>query len=372
MRWWIPLAVRAKITPEDITCMVAAGNPTMTHLLLNLEPCNIRVEPYIPTANRFPPFDTAEIGLHAHPKALLHCVPCVSSYVGGDITAGVLACGMSEQPRTSALIDVGTNGEIAAGNDEWLVCCSSSAGPAFEGGGIRCGIRATTGAIEEVRLDGDRVGIRTIGNARPRGICGSGLIDAVAELLAEGIIDQGGKFIDMDRPFVRVVDDVPSLVLAEASETDTGRAVILSEDDIGNLVKSKGAVLASLKVLLDTVGMSFNDLDDVYVAGGFGAHLDIERAVFIGLLPDIPRERIRFIGNSSLAGTRQVILSAAAFRKAESIANRMTYVELSVHPGFMNEFIAALFLPHTQMELFPSVRESLAKRRKNVQKHATR
>ncbi len=362
------LTAGAGITPDDITCLVAAGNPTMTHLLLNLEPCNIRVEPYIPTANRFPQFQTMEIGLRSHHLALLHCMPCVSSYVGGDITAGVLASGMSDQPRLSALIDVGTNGEIVIGNSEWLICCSSSAGPAFEGGGIRCGIRATRGAIEKVRLEGDNVELQTIGGGKPRGICGSGLIDAVAELLSEGIIDQRGKFIHLDHPRVRIMDDTPEFILADSFETDTGEPMFISEDDIGNLIKSKGAVLAAVKILLDTIGMSFGDLENIYVAGGFGAHLDIERAIFIGLLPDIPKERIRFIGNSSLAGARLAMLSAAAFRKAESIASRMTYVELSVHPEFMNEFIAALFLPHTQLELFPSVTKGLAGKLQNARK----
>ena len=187
------LVREAGVAHHDVTCLVAAGNTTMTHLLLGLDPRHIRIEPYISTANRFPRFQAAELGLHAHPKAILHCLPCVSSYVGGDITAGVLACGMSDHPQVSALIDVGTNGEIVIGNREWLVCCSCSAGPAFEGGGVKCGMRAMRGAIEKVRINGRKVIYWTVGNARPRGICGSGLVDAVAELVAEQIIDQNGS-----------------------------------------------------------------------------------------------------------------------------------------------------------------------------------
>ncbi len=349
---------------DDITCIVTAGNTVMTHLLLGLEPCNIRIDPYIPAATRFPEFDAAEIGLNANPKALLHCMPCVSSYVGGDITAGVYACGMHDHHEISALIDVGTNGEIVIGNNEWLVCCSSSAGPAFEGGGIKCGTKAIAGAIDEIFIDGNHVHYETIGGQKPLGICGSAIIDGIAKLLAAGIIDQSGKFTFFRHPRVRVIDDVPEFVVAREGETATGKPIVISEDDINNLIKSKGAVLAAMRVLLKTLEMDFSDLQKVYVAGGFGAHLDIEKAIFIGLLPDIPKERIRFIGNSSLAGARLALLSTHAFHRAGEIANRMTYIELSVYADFMNEFIAANFLPHTDMELFPTVAKFLRLKQK--------
>ena len=355
------LLAEANADARAITCFVAAGNTTMTHLLLGLEPCTIRLEPYIPTANRFPAVNAAEIGLRSHSTALVHCIPCVSSYVGGDITAGVLACGMSDRAELSALIDVGTNGEIVIGNSEWLVCCSASAGPAFEGGGIKCGRRATTGAIQKVGIRGQRVSYQTIGDGRPSGICGSALIDVLAELFAEGIIDQGGKFIKLNDPRIQVIEDVPEFIIAPAHETATGDPVVITEDDISNLIKSKAAVLAAMKLMLDQLGMTFKDLHNVYVAGGFGAHLNVENAIFIGLLPDLPKRRIRFIGNSSLAGARAALLSSHAFLKAEAIARQMTYYELSVHPQFMAEFIAALFLPHTMRRLFPSVKEKLAK-----------
>ncbi|MGA2402185.1 MAG: ASKHA domain-containing protein [Syntrophobacteraceae bacterium] len=363
------LVRKNNIKHKDITSIVAAGNTVMTHLLLGLEPCNIRVAPYIPAATRFPQFPAAEVGLNAHPKALVHTMPCVSSYVGGDITAGVYACGMHDHHEISALIDVGTNGEIVIGNNEWLVCCSSSAGPAFEGGGIKCGTRAILGAIEKIVIDGDLVHYETIGAQEPVGICGSAIIDGIAELLSAGIIDQSGRFALLDHPRVRVVDDVPEFIVAHAEESATGGPIVITEDDISNLIKSKGAVLAAVRVLLKTLEMDFADLEKVFVAGGFGAHLDIEKAIFIGLLPDIPKERIRFIGNSSLAGARLALLSVNAFHRAEEIANRMTYIELSVYPQFMNEFIASLFLPHTDMELFPTVKESL-ERKLNASKAA--
>jgi len=366
------LVKKNRIRHTDITTIVSAGNTVMSHLLLGLEPCNIRIDPYIPSATRFPQFQAAEVGLKAHPKALLHCMPCVSSYVGGDITAGVYACAMHDHHETAALIDVGTNGEIVVGNNEWLVCCSSSAGPAFEGGGIKCGTKAVVGAIEKIFIDGDSVRYETIGGQRPVGVCGSAIIDGIAELLSAGIIDQSGKFTLLGHPRIQIVDDVPEFIVAPAGETATGEPIVISEDDVSNLIKSKGAVLAAVRVLLKTLEMDFTDLEKVYVAGGFGAHLDVEKAIFIGLLPDIPKERIRFIGNSSLAGARLALLSTHAFHRAEEIANRMTYIELSVHPEFMNEFIAALFLPHTDMELFPTVSEALRRKQNGSKTDTTR
>ena len=361
------LVKKNKIKHSVITSLVFAGNTVMTHLLLGIEPCNIRTAPYIPVAARFPQFQADEVGLKANPRAFLHSVPCVSSYVGGDITAGVYACGMHDHHEISALIDVGTNGEIVIGNNEWLVCCSASAGPAFEGGGIKCCTKAILGAVEKIVIDGDHVRYETIGNQKPVGVCGSAIIDGIAELLASGIIDQSGRFINLDHPMVRVVDDVPELIVAPAGLTASGEPIVITEDDISNLIKTKGAVLAAVRVLLKTLEMDFMDLEKLYVAGGFGAHLDIEKAIFIGLLPDIPKERIRFIGNSSLAGARMSLLSARAFHRMEEIANRMTYIELSVHPDFMNEFIAALFLPHTDVELFPTVTGKLKEKQKGFQ-----
>jgi uncharacterized 2Fe-2S/4Fe-4S cluster protein (DUF4445 family) len=282
-------------------------------------------------------------------------MPGVASYVGGDIIAGILACGMADKPETKCLIDVGTNGEIVIGNNEWLVCCSASAGPAFEGGGSRCGMRAARGAVQKVLIHDDQVTYETIGKAKPRGICGSGLIDTIYELVRNGIIGPEGKF-DISRKDKRLIEeDDPRYILAFPEETESGEAVSISESEIANLLKSKGAVFAAIKSLADYVGLKFEQLDTIYVAGGFGSSLDISKAVAIGLLPDIDRSRIQFIGNSSVMGARMALLSTPAFEKAIDIARKMTNIELSNYPPFMDEFIAALFLPHTDSTLFPSV-----------------
>jgi uncharacterized 2Fe-2S/4Fe-4S cluster protein (DUF4445 family) len=351
------------VEASNITAFTAAGNTTMTHLFLGLEPCTIRLEPYIPTANFLPTASAAELDLHIHPRAVLNCLPGVSSYVGGDITAGILASGMNNRPQVSALIDIGTNGEIVIGNNEWLVCCSASAGPAFEGSGTKCGMRASRGAIQKVHIEGDQVAYETIGAAKVRGICGSGLIDTIAELFLNRILDPNGKFPrDSGNPRVRENEGNMEFVLASGDETETGKDVVITESDISNLIKSKGAILAAMRVLMNSVGMSFEDLEKIYVAGGFGNYLDVEKAIFIGLLPDVPSERVQFIGNSSLTGARMALLSRHALARADTVARQMTYFELSVDPKFYDEFVAALFLPHTDMNLFPSVKTLMERR----------
>jgi uncharacterized 2Fe-2S/4Fe-4S cluster protein (DUF4445 family) len=344
----------------NVTALCAAGNPTMTHLFLGIEPCHIRLEPYIPTVSFPPQASAAELDLHLHPQAVVACMPGTASYVGGDITAGILASGMSTRPVVSALIDIGTNGEIVIGNNEWLVCCSASAGPAFEGSGTKCGMRASRGAIQKVTIQGDRVRPETVGGASPRGICGSGLIDTIAELLRNRIIGPDGKFFHTDgNSRVREAEDGWEFVLADEKESETGTSIVITETDISNLIKSKGAILAAMRVLLKSVGLSFGDLEQIFVAGAFGNYLNVEKAVFIGLLPDVPLQKIRFIGNGSVTGARMALLSKHAYDRASTVARQMTYFELSVSAEFMDEFVAALFLPHTNMDLFPSVRQAL-------------
>jgi uncharacterized 2Fe-2S/4Fe-4S cluster protein (DUF4445 family) len=325
-----------------------------------MEPCFIRTEPYIPTATTFPVMKASDAWIPINPDGLFACMPCVSSYVGGDITAGVLASGMCDSSKVSMLMDLGTNGEIVLGNCEWLVCCSASVGPAFEGGGLKCGMRATNGAIQVVSISNDHVDYSTIGNIRPRGICGSGVIDVLAGLLKNRLILPDGKF-DTERGSSRIrrTDDGEEFVIVRADESETGNDIVITEYDISNLIKSKGAVYAAATILAKSVGVDFNDMDRIYIAGGFGNYLNIKNAIGIGLLPDLPSERFRFIGNSSLAGARIALLSNHGFEKAREISKKMTYFELSVNPDFMNEFIAALFLPHTNQQLFPSVMESI-------------
>ena len=351
------LAEENHINIRDITAIVAAGNTTMSHFLLNMTPCSIRLEPYVPTTTVYPQIFAREVGIDINAEGILEVAPSIASYVGGDIVAGVLACGMADKPEIRCLIDVGTNGEIVIGNNEWLVCCSASAGPAFEGGGAKNGMRAIKGAIEKIEIRNGELSFETIGKVKPRGICGSGLIDAIYEMVNNNIIEQHGKFNESLKNN-RIVRDGDELryILAWPDETETGQAISISESEIANLIKSKGAVFAAIKSLVDYVGLSFEQLETIYVAGGFGTSLNIQKAIAIGLLPDIDTKRIQFIGNSSLTGACLSLTSISAFENSLKIARRMTNVELSTYTPFMNEFIAALFLPHTDAKLFPSVK----------------
>jgi uncharacterized 2Fe-2S/4Fe-4S cluster protein (DUF4445 family) len=353
-----------------ISHLVIAGNTTMTQLLLELDPKYVREDPYVPTANFIPPVRAIHLGINIGEHVHVYTFPMVASYVGGDIVAGILGSGIFQRETLTLYMDIGTNGEIVLGNKDWLASDSCSAGPAFEGAGIKFGMRATRGAIEEVSIHHRTYDpmILTIGRAKPIGICGSGLIDAVAELLEVGLIDQNGKFL-RDRPTdrVRKGPDGYEYVLVRKEETLIHEDIVLTEIDIENLIRTKGAIYAGCKVLLDSVGLGFKDLEQVIIAGGFGRHLDLEKAIFIGLLPELDIEKFLFVGNGSLLGARLLSFSKDLLKEAERIASMMTNLELSNHPTFMSEFIAAMFLPHTDISAFPQVMEKLRQMRKGNQ-----
>ena len=341
---------------DDIKALSIGANPTMTLLLLGLDPRHIRYEPYIPVVHEPPVVRAAEIGLMTHPHAPVYCIPGRAAYVGGDVTADVLLSGMHLRDELSLLIDVGTNGEVVLGNHEWMVACSTSAGPAFEGGEVSCGMRAMSGAIDAVTISNGELKISTIGSQEPVGICGSGLIDLVAQMFLTGWIDRKGRMVSDGSERFRNNDGAVSAVV-HSGETD----ILINEDDITNILRTKAAVYAGCSVLLNSLDLTFNDVSRVYIAGGFGSHIDVGNAQLIGLLPDIPRERFEFIGNGSLGGAGMTLLSASARKAARSIFDSMTYLDLSSSSMFFDQYSSALFLPHTDLDQFPSVRERLKK-----------
>lgn len=346
------------ISGQDVHLAVVAGNTTMTHLFLALSPKYIRLEPYIPLAASPPPVRAAELGLPLNPHALVFSFPAVASYVGGDIVAGVLLTGMSGEQAVTLFIDIGTNGEMVLGNRDWLVSVACSAGPAFEGGGITFGMRAMKGAIERVAIAPEtyEVTVETIGGGRPRGLCGSGLIDCLAKLRAVGIIDRAGALqMDLATSRLRHGDDGPEFVLVWAAAAAGAQDIVLTGNDIKNLLRAKAAVYAGIRCLLKAVQLGEEAVEQVLVAGGFGNHINIRDAVAIGLLPDMPIEKFTFIGNAAVKGARLGMLSQEAFREALLLGKKITYLELSGGGAFMEEFISALFLPHTDRSLFPSV-----------------
>jgi uncharacterized 2Fe-2S/4Fe-4S cluster protein (DUF4445 family) len=347
------------VAPEEITNAVISANTTMNHLLLGMNPEHIRLAPYTPTLMEIPYLTASEAGIAINPDSWVCFSPNNGSYVGGDITAGLLCTDLATDTETVNLfIDIGTNGELVVGNNEFLLSCACSAGPAFEGGGIGCGMRAAAGAIERVEVDPVTGSARheTIGNLPPAGICGSGMIDLLANLFLTGWIDPAGKF-DRSRPCpaIRVEGKRASYVLASSAESATGARIEITELDIDNILRAKAAIYSACTLLMEQVGIAPDDLGAVYIAGGFGRFLPLDKAIVLGLLPDIPRERFRFIGNASLTGSYMLSVSQDFRRRQLELARRMTYIDLSNAPGYMDEYMSALFLPHTDSSRFPSV-----------------
>lgn len=358
------LLERTGVERDDIVYLVAAGNTTMVHLFYGVDPRHIREEPYIPTMNFVPTVPAAALGVRIAPGARVFCVPGRASYVGGDITAGLLAAGVNRSDRLTLYIDIGTNGEMALGNREWLLSCACSAGPAFEGGSVKHGMRAVLGAIETVRIDPDTLEpmIVTIGQKRAKGICGSGLIDAVAELFLTGVINERGKFdMDLGHPRLRSRDGVAEYLLVPAEQSGTGEDIAITEADLDNLIRTKGAIYAGIATLLGQMEMPVEAIEQVFIAGGFGRYLELDQAITIGLLPEFAEDKVKYVGNGSLLGAHLVLLSQAARRTVAEIARGMTYLELSTNPGFMDNYVSALFLPHTDQHAFPSVLQRVAR-----------
>ncbi len=355
---------RAKATREDVGCIVAAGNTTMLHLLLGLEPDLLRLSPFVPVATSPPPVRAADAGLRIHPRGLLYAMPMVGSYVGGDITAGLLVSKMHEKDEIALFLDIGTNGEVVLGNAEFLVACAASAGPAFEGGSMRCGMRAAAGAVDSVRISGPDLVLEatTIGDAPAVGTCGTGFIDALAQMFLAGLVDRSGalhverapeRFGDSDE------DGRPEFVLVSAKDSGSGRDVTIDQSDVENLIRTKGAIYAAADSLVESVGLSFADVQKVYIAGGFGNKLDVTSCITVGLLPDVPPGNVEFIGNGSVRGAKRALTSRAVHDEAQALRDRITYQELMVEASYMERFTSACFLPHTDTGRFQSVEERL-------------
>lgn len=362
------LVKSAKLSQTDIRAVSVSGNTTMIHLLLGLSPYHICREPYIPLVNDPDPFLASEIGIMLHPHAIVWILPSIGSYFGGDLISGILASGLDLSEQTSMLIDVGTNAEVVLGNSEWLIACAGAAGPALEGGVARMGMRADSGAVEHVSIDRDcwTLNWQTIDKCPPVGICGSGLIDLVAELYLARIVDLRGKFqetfdgqSEQQCSFVRsrlsMEEDEMVFIVAFAEESGNGEAVVLSQIDLDAMMRSKAAMFAILTTLTAQVGVEFEDLERIYVAGAFGRHIDPRQAITLGMLPDLPLTTYEPVGNSSLSGAERILLDEKARLRSVEIGQKITYIELNVNQDFMIRFSGSRFIPHTDPEKFPSV-----------------
>jgi uncharacterized 2Fe-2S/4Fe-4S cluster protein (DUF4445 family) len=350
------------VKPEEVVKATIAGNSTMTHLLLGIPAASIRLSPFVTTVNLVPSSMGAEVGLNINPLGAVDCLPGVASYVGSDITAGVLSTNMDHETHVTLFMDVGTNGEIVLGTTEWMVSCACSAGPAFEGAGVLHGMRATRGAIEEVWINSKTYEptYRVIGGGKPTGICGSGLISLLAEMFMTGVIDKAG-YLNAQIPTERIREGEHGVeyVIAWAKETQGGKDITITHVDVDNLLRAKGAIYAGYTVLASSVGVPLEMIEQMLVGGSFGKYINVEKAIQIGLLPDMPWENIRFMGNTSVRGAYYALLDKRARERVEEIASRMTYIELSADNSFYEAFMSALFLPHTDMARFPSVEAAL-------------
>ncbi len=349
----------AKVELGQIMRLTIAGNTTMNHLLLGVYANPLRTEPYIPSFFRIEPIPAGQLIHWINPGAKVLFAPNIGSYVGGDITAGTMASMLWNKEEFSLFIDLGTNGELVFGNSDFMMSCACSAGPAFEGGDISCGMRATDGAIEKVTIDKETMEptlsiIGTTHGQKPVGLCGSGLIDIIAELYRTAIIDSKGKFVRQGDRIKRDEHGLGRYVLADGKGSLTGREIAITEVDIESFIRAKGAIYSAIHTMLQTLDMTPEVIDHIYVAGGIGSGINIENAIRIGMLPDVEREKFEYIGNSSLAGAYAMTISDAAYEKVHEIASNMTYLELSTYPGYMDYFVAACFIPHTDAYLFPS------------------
>lgn len=352
-------ASESGVRSDDIRAAFIAGNTTMVHLFLGLPPKNIREAPYVPTVNAVPGLVASEVGLNIAADAPVAFAPGVGSYVGGDITAGLLCTDIPTNPNeVSLFLDIGTNGEIVMGSADWMVSCACSAGPAFEGSGIGCGMRASAGAIEYVEITNSGADVRyeVIGDTKPAGICGSGLICLLGELFIHGVVDQMGRF-NTDLPTERFItlNGKPAFVIEWGANTSDGRDLVITEADIENLMRTKAAIYAACSLILGNVGLDWSAISRVYIAGGFGRYIQVEDAILIGMLPDLPFEKFTYIGNSSLTGSYIALLSQEHRDRLAEITSKMTYIDLSSDPHYMDAYLGALFLPHTDMGQFPSV-----------------
>ena len=352
------LCKSAGVSARSILRLSVGANTTMNHLFVGVDASSVRMEPYIPSFFSWDGLLAGDVKLPANPLAPVPIAPNIGSYVGGDITAGTLAAGLWDRDEMSLFIDLGTNGELVFGNRDFMMSCACSAGPAFEGGDISCGMRATDGAIEACVIDKATMepSLTIVGDQGQKavGICGSGIIDIISELFRCGIINAKGLFIREGERVKRDSHGMGRYVIATAEESETGREVSINEVDIDNFIRAKGAIFSAIDTLLRSVDMPMEAIDQVYVAGGIGSGINMKNAVNIGMFPDVELEKFHYIGNSSLAGAYAMVMSDAATGKLSEIAANMTYLELSTHPGYMDSFVAACFLPHTDASLFPS------------------
>ena len=346
------------IDPDDILEMMVVGNTAMHHIFFGIPAHHVAAAPYAPAVRAPISVDPGQVGLDTYPFGRVSSLPNIAGFVGADAVADLVSSGLHKDKRVGMMIDIGTNTEIIAGNKDRLISCSCASGPAFEGAHIKSGMRASTGAIERVWIDDSNfeVRVRTVDDAEPRGICGSGIVDAVSELFRTGVIDSSGKLQLSKRiPGVRKGrDGVPEFVLMKGDETATKEQIAISQHDIQEIQLAKAAIFTGVSILMKKLKLRCSEINKVYAAGAFGTYVDASSAISIGMYPDVPAERIEFIGNAAGSGARMALKSTKMRDLADRLSREVEYVELAAEKSFQNEFAMAMFLPHRDTSRFPS------------------
>ncbi len=351
---------KAQILPKDMSILFVSANSTMMHIFYGVSPKFLREEPYVTTANEFPVSYGRDLGINMIKDATVYSMIGVASYLGGDITSGVIATNISKRKDLSLLIDMGTNGEMVIGNKEWMIGCSCSAGPAFEGGGVKCGMRAAQGAIEKIKIEPMtyKCFFEVIGKSKPSGICGSGLLDLLGEMYLKSVIDRKGKFNkEINNPFLKIIDHEYRYIITKSKDSASNQEIYITEIDINNLIRAKAAIYSGIKTLIEEVGLKISDIDLIFIAGGLGKNINIYNAINIGMFPDIEINKYHFMGNTSLMGAYLCLLSENKHKYMEELSGKITYLELSGNVNFMDRYVAGLFLPYTDFKEFPSLEE---------------
>jgi len=334
------------------------GNTAMHHFFLGIQPKYLAFSPYVPALRGAVDAEAGSLKIAVNPHGNVHILPVIAGFVGADAVADVLATGIHEAEEMSLLMDVGTNGEVFVGNREHIISCSCAAGPAFEGMHIKHGMKASTGAIERLKISPDTLEVEyeTIGGGKPIGICGSGIVDAVAEMFKCGIINRQGAFNkDVQTPRLQRVGGETEFVIAKSHETGTGSPITVGRKDVEEIQLAKAAMHTGAAILMKRIGVTEDDLDRVYIAGAFGRYINPESARFIGLIPDVPTEKIIFAGNTAISGAKMALLSRESREKAQRLSKDIHYLELTIDPDFQGEFLRSMFLPHQRLEKYPRV-----------------
>jgi uncharacterized 2Fe-2S/4Fe-4S cluster protein (DUF4445 family) len=350
------------IEKESVLEVMIVGNTAMHHLFFGIPAKHLASAPYAPAVRTSVAYDAGLLGMDIYPFGKVSSLPNIAGFVGADAVAGLVSSGLYRDKKIGMMIDIGTNTEIIAGNKDRLVSCSCASGPAFEGAHIKSGMRASTGAIERVWIDPSSldVRLRTVDDAKPRGICGSGIVDAIAEMFRTGLIDSSGRIADPSMsPRIRKGESgSKGFVLAHSGETENGADITITQHDIEEIQLAKAAIFTGVSMLMRRLGIAANDIQRVYAAGAFGTYVDAASAITIGMYPDVPTDRIRFVGNSAGSGARMALKSVKIRELAERLSKRVEYVELAAEKGFQNEFAKAMFLPNRDKDRFPSVKNA--------------